>query len=152
MGYIVSEDAKILIKSFESLKLKAYLCPAGKWTIGYGHTGKFAYDGLVISETIANQLLDQDIEYVINVLKPAIKNTELTANQFGAIVSLSFNVGPYAIKASSLIKKINSKDLLGAADEFLKWDKAKINGVIKTLSGLTKRRTEERKLFLKDVE
>lgn len=152
MPFLVSEDAKTLIKSFESLKLKAYLCPAGKWTIGYGHTGKNVYDGLVISETLANQLLDKDIESVINSLKPVIKNTELTANQFGAIVSLAFNTGPYAIKASTLIKKINSKDLLGSADEFLKWDKARINGVLKTLSGLTKRRTEERKLFLKDVE
>lgn len=135
-----------LIKHFEGLFLKAYLCPANVWTIGYGHTGLTHKDGTVkagrtITEAEAEQLLIYDLTNFCNRVQNAV-HVPLTDNQFAALVSFDFNTG--GLVKSSLLKKLNERDYQGAADGLLAWTKA--NG--KELAGLVRRRKSERNLFL----
>ena len=141
------ENGKQLIKKSESLKLKTYLCPAGSPTIGYGHTGPDVKMGMEITEQQANELLDRDLISSENAVQRRVK-VVLTQNQFDALVSFTFNLGEGALKDSTLLKKLNAEDYKGAADEFLKWNKNRVNGVLMESNGLTTRRQKERALFL----
>lgn len=135
-----------LIKQFEGCSLQAYKCPAGKWTIGYGHT-KGVKQGQKITQAKAEELLKSDlINYEKGVTK-AVK-VPINQNQYDALVSFSYNVGLAALRTSTLLKKLNKKDYTGAANEFMRWNKA--NG--KVLNGLTKRRAAEQKLFKTSCE
>lgn len=132
-----------LIKYYEGLRLQAYQCSAKVWTIGYGHTENVC-SGDVITEDEAFFLLHQDIaesEYWVNqyVLVP------LTQNQFDALVSFVFNLGVGNFRTSTLLKKLNSSDYNGAAQELLGWN---LVGS-KVSPGLTRRREAEKTLFLK---
>jgi GH24 family phage-related lysozyme (muramidase) len=69
-------------------------------------------------------------------------------NQFAALMALVFNIGAGNLAASTLLRKLNAGDLAGAADQFLAWDKARVDGVLQPLAGLTRRRKAERALFL----
>ena len=133
--------ATLLIKSFEQLRLNSYLCPAGVWTIGYGHTDG-VNQGMLITEKMADAFLKQDIrnaEHSINQM-----DAELTQEQFDALVSFVFNVGVRAFNVSTLRKKIlkNPNDL-SIADEFRRW----VYAGDKKLPGLIKRREQEIKLY-----
>ena len=132
-----------LIKKYEGLKLKAYKCPAGVWTIGYGHT-KNVKQGDTITEKQAEILLIYDLNDFENCIKKNVR-IPLSQNQFDALVSLCFNIGCGNFLKSTLLKKLNEGKIAEAAKEFLKWNKA--DG--KELAGLTKRRQEEMELFLK---
>lgn len=131
-----------LIKKYEGCYLKAYKCPAGVWTIGYGHTGNIK-SGMKITRKQAGAYLKKDLVTFENAVRKYVK-VPINQNQFDALVSFSFNCGVGALKTSTLLKKLNKKDYSGAANEFLRWNKS--NG--KVLNGLTKRRKEERKLFM----
>ena len=135
-----------LIKRFESLALDAYLCPAGVWTIGWGHTAGVE-PGMRITEQHAEELLSLDIEEVEGGLASVI-HAPLTQGQSDALVSLCFNLrgGPWQLPrvAPKLVSKINSGDYAAAALEFLDINHA--NGAV--LPGLTRRRQAERELFL----
>lgn len=140
-----------LIKEFEGCRLTAYLCPAGVWTIGYGHTGKVdgkaIAKGMTITAKKATELLRQDLatfEAAVNTYVTA----PITQNMFDALVSFAFNCGGAALKNSTLLKKLNAKNYEGAANEFPRWNKA--GG--KVLAGLTRRRERERQLFLLNRE
>ena len=133
--------AILLIKSFEQLRLNSYLCPAGVWTIGYGHTDG-VNQGMLITEKTADGFLKQDIrnaEHCINQM-----DVDLTQEQFDALVSFVFNVGVQAFNVSTLKKKIlkNPNDP-SIADEFRRW----VYAVNKKLPGLIKRREQEIKLY-----
>ena len=139
-----------LIKLYEGCCLTAYKCPAGVWTIGYGHTG--AIDGIKIStgikitETKAEELLKKDLvrfESAINAL--ILPHCPLNQNQFDALVSFCFNVGITAFSRSTLAKLLTQKRYAEAAEQFKRWNK----GGGKVLPGLVKRRSAERALFLK---
>lgn len=69
-------------------------------------------------------------------------------HQFGGLLVFAFNAGLGALGQSTLLRKLNAGDVAGAAEEFLRWDKARVNGVLKPLAGLTRRRRAERALFL----
>ena len=130
-----------LIKSFEQLRLNSYLCPAGVWTIGYGHTDG-VNQGMLITEKTADAFLKQDIrnaEHSINQM-----DAELTQEQFDALVSFVFNVGVRAFNVSTLRKKIlkNPNDP-SIADEFRRW----IYAGNEKMPGLIKRREQEIKLY-----
>jgi GH24 family phage-related lysozyme (muramidase) len=131
-----------LIKTFEGLELNAYQDAVGVWTIGYGHT-KTAKKGMTISEAQAEELLKADLNLFEVAVADAIKVT-LEDNQFSALVSFAFNLGPRNLSRSTLLKLLNSGDIQGAADEFPRWNKA--GGQV--LLGLTRRRNAERALFL----
>lgn len=147
----ISEAGVNLIKKYEGLKLKAYLCPVGVPTIGYGHTKTVSAadvrNGKVITEQVADALLRADIKSFEKVVSKLIK-VEINQNQFDALVSFVFNVGEGAFAKSTLLRKINAKDR-SASDEFIKWVNGTVNGKKVQLPGLVKRRAEERDLFLK---
>lgn len=135
-----------LIKGHESCRLTAYLCPAGKLTIGYGHTGTDVHPGLTITQAQADQLLANDLALFERTINQAI-SVPLNQNQFDALVSFCFNIGAGGFRGSTLRVLLNEGNYRGAADQLLRWDKA----AGKTLPGLTRRRAAERQLFLKPV-
>ncbi|MGK9381775.1 lysozyme [Salmonella enterica subsp. enterica] len=128
----ISEKGITLIKEFEGCSLTAYPDPGtggDPWTIGYGWThsvdGKPVKPGMMIDEATAERLL----------------KTGLVGY---ALVSFAYNLGARTLSSSTLLRKLNAGDYAGAADEFLRWNKA--GG--KVLNGLTRRREAERALFL----
>lgn len=137
----INEAGLNLIKDFEGCRLKAYLCPAGIWTIGYGHTQGVKPD-MVINQLQAERFLKQDLKRFEDAVTSLVK-VPITPNQFSALVSFAYNVGTGALYDSTLLRKLNKKDYKGAANEFLRWNKA--GG--KVLSGLTRRRLAEKDLF-----
>lgn len=137
-----SIDAKLFIARFEGCKLKAYKCSAGVWTIGYGHTDA-VYEGMEIPKEEAEYMFEFDLKEFKKRLVPFVK-VQVTKGQFIAIMSLAFNIGINAFKNSTLLRKLNAGLDVSASDEFLRWNKA--GG--KVIAGLTRRRTEECRMFL----
>lgn len=136
-----SDNGIELIKRFEGLRLKAYLCPAGKPTIGYGHT-KDVKLGDVITEEEAEQLLREDLIVVENEINR--HNLNINQNQFDALVSFVYNVGQGNFERSTLLKKIKSNpNDLSIRNEFMRW----IYADGKPLNGLKKRRKMEADLY-----
>lgn len=146
---IVNEKTKELIKRFEGKRLRAYRCSAGVLTIGYGHTSAAGapkvVPGMTITDKEANAIFDRDIERFAAKIEGLIK-VDLTDNQFGACVSLAFNIGVGAFSKSSVLRFINKSQFDNAADAFALWNKA--GG--RVLPGLTKRRAAEAALFQED--
>ncbi len=136
-----------LIKHFEGRELHAYQDSVGVWTIGYGHTSAAGPPqvraGMSISEKEAEDILRQDLGLFEGGVRDRVK-VSMNGNQFSALVAFSFNVGLGALGNSTLLRKLNSGDYRGAADELLRWVKA--GGA--TLPGLVRRRDAERALFL----
>lgn len=135
-----------LIKTFEGCKLTAYLCPARVWTIGYGSTGPHVRKGLTITQAEADQLLRDDLARFEAAVSRLV-SVPLNDNQFSALVSFAFNVGIGALEGSTLLRKLNARDLDGAAAQFERWNRA--DG--RVVAGLTRRRQAERALFVTDA-
>jgi len=137
-----------LIKTFEGLSLKPYLCSAKVPTIGYGNTFytngvKVTMSDAPITQEKANEMLKVIADsFALKVSK--IVPSGLTQNQFNSLVSFAFNLGVQALTNSTLLRlvKINSNDG-NIAKEFLRWNKA--GG--KVVDGLTKRRIKESALY-----
>jgi lysozyme len=137
-----------LIKTFEGLSLKPYLCSAKVPTIGYGNTFytngvKVTMSDAPITQEKANEMLKVIADsFALKVSK--IVPSGLTQNQFNALVSFAFNLGVQALTNSTLLRlvKINPNDG-NIAKEFLRWNKA--GG--KVVDGLTKRRIKESALY-----
>lgn len=139
-----------LIKGWEQLRLKAYLCSAGVPTIGWGHT-----KGVKLGDTCtveqAERWLLEDVESFEAAVHRLV-TVPLTQNQYDALVSFTFNVGPdedadtiaEGLGDSTLLRLLNAGDYVRAADEFPKWNKA----AGKVSNGLVRRRASERELFL----
>ena len=130
-----------LIKEFEGLRLKAYKCPGGVWTIGYGHTAGVK-PGMVISEAQAEEYLMADLiasEKYLNDLRLAINQ-----NQFDALISFIYNVGTGNFSSSTLLRKVRANPQDNSImDEFLRWVYSKG----RVLPGLQRRRLAEMKLY-----
>lgn len=135
-----------LIRDWEGERLKAYKCPAGVWTIGVGHT-KTAKAGMTITREESERLLISDLVEFENGVKRLVR-VALTQNQFDALVSLAFNIGIGNLASSRLLKFVNLKQFGEAGNAFLSWNKARVNGKLVPLAGLTRRRNAERQLFL----
>ena len=148
MSKTTSQTGINLISSFEDLELKAYLFPAGVWTIGNGTTiypnGVKVKKGDVCSLDQAKAYFAHDLKRFEASVNNLVK-VPLSQNQFDALVSLVYNIGSGNFASSTLLKKLNAKDYAGAADQFPRWNKA--GG--KVLNGLIRRRDAERALFLK---
>ncbi|HIC8803578.1 TPA: lysozyme [Enterobacter asburiae] len=142
-----SEKGIALIKQFEGCKLTAYQDSVGVWTIGYGWTqpvdGKPIRAGMTIKQETAERLLKTGLVSYESDVSRLVK-VGLTQGQFDALVSFTYNLGARSLSTSTLLRKLNASDYAGAADEFLRWNKA--GG--KVLNGLTRRREAERALFL----
>ena len=137
----ISENGLNLIKHFEGCELQAYKCPAGVWTIGYGHI-KTAHEGKVITQEQADEMLVEEMEEYEGYINKAVK-VELNQNQFDAMVSWVYNLGNGNLGASTLLKVLNMGDYAGVPAQMLRWNKA--GG--KVLEGLTRRRQAEADLF-----
>lgn len=127
----ISENGKNLIKKYEGCRLTAYKCPAGVWTIGWGHT-KTAKEGMVITQEEADRLFNEDIK---RYEEPVQKYKNLNQNQYDALVSFTYNCG-----AGALADVMSSNNV--AATMLLY-----VNGGGKRLEGLVKRRHEEVTLY-----
>lgn len=142
-----SEKGIAVIKQFEGCKLTAYQDSVGVWTIGYGWTqpvdGKPIRAGMTIKQETAERLLKTGLVSYESDVSRLVK-VGVTQGQFDALVSFTYNLGARSLSTSTLLRKINAGDYAGAADEFLRWNKA--GG--KVLNGLTRRREAERALFL----
>lgn len=136
-----SPQAYNLIREYEGLRLQAYQCPSGQWTIGYGHTIN-VIPGTTITPLQANLLLQQDIaqcEHTLNKYHLA-----LTQNMYDALISFIYNVGAGNFHRSALLSKVKANPYDSTiAGEFHKW----IHSKGKPLAGLQRRRMAEAKLY-----
>jgi lysozyme len=150
----MKSNAEAIIKAFEGKKLKAYKDSVGIWTIGFGSI--YHYDlkrpiqrGDVITEEKAIEWLQKEIKDKTRSIKQFI-TVPINKNQLDALISLVYNIGLSAFKKSTLLKLLNQNaDKISVADQFLRWNKGRINGKLVTIPGLTNRRKLERELFLK---
>jgi lysozyme len=145
----INEAGLSLIKSFEGLFLKPYLCPANVPTIGYG-TIKYPNGKAVsiqdpaITEKQALEFLEHEVNEKSAAVERLVK-VDISDNEFAALVSFSYNVGIGALQKSTLLRRLNAnEDRSKVAEEFLRWNRA--GG--KVLAGLTRRRQAEKALFL----
>ncbi|MDE9539313.1 lysozyme [Xenorhabdus bovienii] len=141
----ISENGINKIKNYEGLRLHAYPDPATgvePWTIGYGHT-KGVKPEQVITEQQAEIFLHEDLIPIYAEIQRIVK-VPLTQGQFDALCSFIFNLGIGNFIHSTLLKKLNLADYQGAAEEFLKWDRA--DG--RVLADLRVRRVSEQKMFM----
>lgn len=143
-GEYSSESAMDFIEAWEGCRLQAYMCPAGIWTIGCGHTKDVTEHDEITYEQ-SREMLREDVEEVKRGLAPFV-NVHVTEGQYVALVSLAFNVGAsYVVhNCPRLMRALNAGDVEQAAHQFL--DITKAGG--KELPGLVRRRKSEAKLFL----
>lgn len=139
------------VKRFEGCKLTAYPDPGSKngepWTIGYGHTSDGflkVEKGLRITQDVADGALENDLNEIAAAVERLVK-VKLNDNQFGALVSFTFNVGVGAFSKSTLLKKLNAGNYDAVPGELARWNKN--DG--KVMTGLTNRRAAEAGLWAK---
>ncbi len=137
----VNEAGLALIKNYEGLRLKAYRCPKGVWTIGYGHT-RTTYPTMTIDEAEAERLLLEDLNVFERAVARLVK-VPLEDNEFAALVSFVFNVGVAAFDASTLLKLLNRGWYEQVPAQLMRW--VHVQG--EALGGLTRRRAAEGALW-----
>jgi len=145
-----SPAGRAFIGLHEGLRLTAYKDAVGVWTVGYGHTAAAGdpapFSGMKITAADADAILERDLaKFEAAVDKLVV--VPLAQREFDALVSFAFNLGEGNLRASTLLRKLNTGDKAGAAAEFPKWNKA--GG--RVLAGLTRRRAEERAMFSSGV-
>jgi len=153
----ISDNCISIIKQFEGMETKAYPDPGtggAPWTIGYGHTGYDVRPGTVWNQAQAEAVLKTDLVRFESLVSNAI-TTVVNQNQFDALVSFCFNVGPgkkgvkdglLVLKngnPSSLLRLTNAREFDAAARQFKYWD----NAAGRKMRGLTRRRAAEAFLF-----
>lgn len=140
------------IKAREGLQLKAYKDSAGIWTIGYGtihyEDGTDVKQGDTISQQRADELLAWQVGIKAKKVSIFTQSVTLNQNQYNALVSFGYNAGTGALQSSTLLKKVlaNPHDA-AIRDEFMKWNKAHVDGKLVTVPGLTNRRKAEADLY-----
>jgi GH24 family phage-related lysozyme (muramidase) len=149
-----SEDGKRRIKRFESLRLKAYLCPAGVPTIGYGETEGVTLEdvkrGRTCTQVEAEQLFAlRLLSFECQVFDVCVNRPN--QNQFDAFVSLAYNIGIAGFTKSTVLKAHNRGDTTSAARAFGLWNKATVSGKLQVVPGLVTRRAQEAALYLQPI-
>lgn len=139
-------SAVALVAEFEACRLRAYRCPAGVWTLGWGETDGIA-PGMVWSQAQADQRFCDSLTAFTHQVQALLK-MHAEPNQLGALVSLAYNIGIGAFARASVLKAHNAGDQQAAARAFGLWNKARVNGVLTVLAGLTRRRAAEAALYL----
>jgi lysozyme len=142
----ICTEGVYLIADSEGFSLRAYRCPAGIWTAGYGET-----DGVGPKTVWTKEYADQRFCDSLTERTEAVKalcTVETAANQLAALVSLSYNIGVQALRTSTVMKRHNAGDFEAAARAFALWNKAKVKGKLQVLAGLTTRRVREAALYL----
>lgn len=138
----ISDKGLDLIKSFEGCRLTAYKCPAGVWTIGWGHTGD-VYEGQTITQAQADQMLREDMGAYERKVTKYEGIYHWNQNEFDALTSFAYNVGSIDQLTANGTR---SRDVI--ADKLLAYNR----GGGRVLAGLTRRRQAERELFLTPAE
>ena len=128
-----------LIKSFEGCRLTAYKCPAGVWTIGYGHT-QGVYEGMTISQAQADNMLREDVKYYADAVNQYQSRFNFNQEEFDSLTSFTYNCGVGSL--ANVMSCCNTKQEI--AEECKLYNKG--GGVV--LAGLVRRREEEYKLFM----
>jgi lysozyme len=136
-----------MIKAFEGLRAAAYRCPAGVWTIGYGHTSPAGEPavapGMKVTKAQAAQILARDVATFAAGVERLI-TVPLNTNQFSALVSFAYNVGLGNFRGSSVLKSVNAGDFDAVPRRLALWNRA--GG--RVLAGLVRRRAAEAALFM----
>jgi len=152
-----SQSGIELIKKFEGLHklqddgtVSAYRCPAGKWTIGYGSV-RGVRSGMKITKDEAEALLIKDVKDHNKAIYRNV-NVPLTQGQFDALSSFVFNLGEANFKSSTLLKKLNQGLYEDVPEQIMRWNKARVNGKLQVLNGLTRRRAAEAAIFTRDAK
>jgi lysozyme len=146
--FVLSAQGAEFIARYEGFRANPYFCEAGKRTIGFGHVmqkGEAWPDG--IREGQALDLLLQDATREARPVVAALK-APVKPHEADALISLAYNMGGGAIAKSTLLRLINDGQREAAADQFLVWDKVRVDGSLKPSRGLRRRRIAERRLFL----
>jgi lysozyme len=153
----VSNECVELVKKFEGLHalkndgmVHAYRCPAGVWTCGYGAT-KSVRSGVKWTVAEAEQRLTQDLDDHGQAVKKYV-NVPLSQGQYDALTSFVFNLGEGAFRGSSLLKKLNQGLYDEVPEQIMRWNKAKVDGKLQPLRGLTRRRSAEAAIFSRDAQ
>ena len=145
-----NEAGQAIIKQWESLKLEAYHCSAGVCTIGWGSTTYTDGSPIKMGDKISIETAQELFEFHLKKSEDGVSAALMRPvgeNEFSAMVSLTYNIGATAFRKSTLVKLLNAgEDRIAIADQFLVWNISKG----KILSGLIKRRHDERLLFLKE--
>jgi len=137
----ISQEGIALIKKFEGCELEAYKCAAGVWTIGYGST-KGVKEGDTISQEDADNLLLEEMHEYEGYINDMV-TVDLKQNEFDALVSWVFNLGPSNLSSSTLLSRLNNKVWDDVPNQIKRWNKA--GGQVK--QGLVRRREAEALLF-----
>lgn len=153
----ISNDGIDLVKTFEGLHkvqpdgtISAYLCPAGKWTIGYGSC-KGVRSGMKITKEEAELRLREDLRTAEADVKRYV-TVPLTQGQYDALVSFVFNLGAGNFRSSTLLKKLNQGLYNDVPEQIMRWNKARVGGKLTVLNGLTRRRAAEAAIFSRDAK
>ncbi len=138
-----AEVARGIARKFEGLRLNAYLCPAGVWTIAFGATGADIHPGMTVTKEWAEERLTRDVmRFMAGTLKlcPQLANSPYA---LAALTDFSFNLGLGRLRASTLRRRVNEGDMQSAARELMKWTR----GGGRVLPGLVARRAAEAALL-----
>lgn len=151
----LNQEGIDLIKNFEGCMLTCYPDEGGVYTIGYGLTGKLP-DGTVIGPGLKISQEQADTYLMDRLNKTALQldkmlQQELTDEKFSSLVSLGFNIGLGALERSTLFAYVQSGQYGPAAEQFMRWDKGRVKGILVTVSGLRARRAAEKALFQKEA-
>ena len=136
-----------LVAEFEGCRLSSYRCSAGVWTCGWGET-----DGVTPRTKWTQAYADQRFCESLTERAKAVNALcihPVTDNQLAALTSLSYNIGIAGLRGSTVMKCHNQGDHPAAARAFGLWNKARVNGALTVLAGLTRRRAAEAALYLK---
>lgn len=139
-------EAVALIAESEGLRLRAYRCPAGIWSIGWGETDG-VHPGDTCTREQADRWLCEDLTDRARAVR-ALCTVEPSPAELGALVSLAYNIGVDALRRSTVLRAHNAGDRQAAARAFGLWNKARVDGLLRELPGLTARRARESALYL----
>jgi len=145
----VSAEGRALIQQFEGLSLAAYVCPAGKWTIGYGHT-EGVQPGEKITKAHADSLLAADLVGFAQAVDKGIGGAPTSQHEFDAMVSLAFNIGRGGFASSTVLRLHKAGNTAGAGSAFGLWRKITDpeTGKLVDSPGLMARRARETAFYL----
>ncbi len=147
MNTLIFEQAANLVRRFEGFSSHPYRCPAGYWTIGYGHRCSATQGAVTVQQ--AEAWLFEDLSAVFSHVVRLIPDIEVYPYRAAALISWTFNLGHGALARSTMRKKLLKGDIDAAVKELRRWDKITVNGRKNTLHGLTRRREAEAELLAK---
>lgn len=133
---------------FESFRSTAYLDIAGVCTIGFGHTGPDVHMGMTCTRAQAIDTLNNDMTTDRNMVWRLVSDVATMNDQLAAMTDLCFNIGIGNFRQSSVLRLHRAGQYDAAADAFLLWDKAHVDGVLQEVDGLLRRRKAERLMYL----